>query len=174
MMLKTTTYLIITTKTKYCISNDILNRKITRNEIENAIRKAKNGKATGIDGLPLELILSNSLAFAPILECLFNSIFESCSYPERWVDGVITPIFKSGSKTDPENYGKVTVLLPALGKLFEIVLENRLKFKNNVCSDNDPFQAGFKANGRTADNIFVLYSLVQQYKRLKKPFMNFL
>ena len=102
-----------------------------------------------------------------MLECLFNSIFESCSYPERWVDGVITPIFKTGSKTDPENYRKVTVL-PALGKLVEIVLENRLKFKNNVCSDNDPFQAGFKANSRTADNIFVLYSLVQQYKRLKK------
>ena len=114
---------------------------------------------------PLELISSNSLAFAPILECLFNSIFESCSYPERWVDGVITPIFKSGSKTDLENYSKVTVQ-PALGKLFEIVLENRLKFKNDVCSDNDPFQAGFKANSRTVDNIFVLYSLVQQYKRL--------
>ena len=76
---------------------------------------------TGIDGLPLELISSNSLAFAPMLECLSNSIFELCSYPERWVDGVITPIFESGSKTDPENYCKVTVL-PALGKLFEIVL----------------------------------------------------
>ena len=35
------------------ISNDILNGKITRNKIANAIRKAKNGKATGIDGLPL-------------------------------------------------------------------------------------------------------------------------
>ena len=127
-------------------------RKITRNEIENAIRKAKNCKATGIDGSPLELISSNSLASAPILDCLFNSIFESCSYPERWVDGVITTIFKSGSKTDPENYRKVTDV-PALGKLFEIVLENRLKFKNNVCSDNDPFQTGFKANSRTADNI---------------------
>ena len=83
---------------------------------------------------------------------------------------MITPIFKSGSKKDPENYRKVTVL-PALGKIFEIVLENRLKFKNNVCSGDDPFQAGFKANSRAADNIFVLYSLVQQYKRLKKPFM---
>ena len=114
---------------------------------------------------PLELISSNSLAFAPILECPFNSIFESCSYPEHWVHGVITPIIKSGSKTDPEINRKVTVL-PALGKLFEIVLENSLKFKNDVCSDNDPFQAGFKANSRTVDNIFVLYSLVQQYKRL--------
>ena len=86
------------------------------------------------------------------------------------MDGVITPIIKSGFKTDTENYRKVTVL-PALGKLFEIVLENRLKFKNNICSDNDPFQAGFQANSRTADNIFVLYYFVQQYKRPKKPFM---
>ena len=91
-----------TNEANSCISNDILNGKITRNEIENAICKAKNGKATGIDGLPLELISSNRLIFTPILECLFNGIFESCSYPERWVDGVITPIFKSGSKTDPE------------------------------------------------------------------------
>ena len=80
---------------------------------------------------------------------------------------MITPIFKSGCKTDPENYRKV-IVLPALGKLFEIVLENRLKLKNNVCSNNDLFQAGFKANSRAADNIFVLYSLVKQYKRLKK------
>ena len=84
------------------------------------------------------------------------------------MDGVITPIFKIGSKTDPENYRKVTFLL-ALGKLFEILLGNRLKFKNNVCFENDPFQAGFKASSRTADNIFVLYSLVQPYKKLKKP-----
>ena len=124
------------------ISNDILNGKITRNEIENAIRKTKNDKATGIDGLPLELISSNTLVSTPILECLFYNIFVSYSYPERWVDVVITPIFKSGSKKDPENYRKVTVL-PALGTLFEIVLASHLKFKNNVCSDNDPFQADF-------------------------------
>ena len=47
---------------------------------------------------------------------IFNRLLASCSYPERWVDGVITPIFKSSSKTDSENYRKVTVL-PALGKL---------------------------------------------------------
>ena len=86
------------------------------------------------------------------------------------MDGVITLIFKSGSKTDPENYRKVTVL-PALGKLFEIVLGNRLKFKNNVFSENYPFQGGFKASSTTAYNIFFLHSFVQPYKRLKKTFM---
>ena len=62
------------------------------------------------------------------------------------------------SKTDPENYHKVTVL-PALGKIFKLVLKKPLKFKKNVSSDKDPFQTGFKANSRTADNICVFYSL---------------
>ena len=53
------------------ISNDILNGKITRNEIENAIRKAKNGNATGIDGLRLELILSDRLVFTPISSFMY-------------------------------------------------------------------------------------------------------
>ena len=95
--------------------------------IEKAIRKTKNGKVTGIDGLglPLKPISSHSLALAPMLKCLFNSIFESCSNTDRWVDGVKTLIFKSGSKTDPDSYRKVTVQLHALSLLFEIVLENR-------------------------------------------------
>ena len=57
------------------------------------------------------------------------------------------------------------------GKLLEIVWKNRLKFDNIVCSDNDPFQAAFKANSRTTENIFVRNSIVQQYKKLKNPYV---
>ena len=73
------------------ISNNILNKKLREMKLRTLFVKAKNGTATGIDGLLLEIISSNRLVFTPMLECLFNSIFESCSYPERWVDGVITP-----------------------------------------------------------------------------------
>ena len=104
----------------------------------------------------------------PFLEFFFNSIFESGVYLDTRVSGLITPIHKKGDKLNPENYRKVTVL-PALGKLFEIVLENRLTYKNEVCCDNDQFQAGFKANCRTSDNIFILYSLVEHSKKYKKP-----
>ena len=49
--------------------------------------------------------------------------------------------------------------MPALGKLFESILETRLSYKNEVCIDDDPCQAGFKRNSRTFDNIFILQSL---------------
>ena len=48
MCLMGTTYIIDKNEAKYCISNEILNGKITRNENENAIRNA--GKATGVNG----------------------------------------------------------------------------------------------------------------------------
>ena len=80
------------------------------------------------------------------------------------MDGVI--VFKSDCKIGSENYRKITVL-PALCKLLEIVLEKRLQFKNNVCSDNDLFQAGFKANSGAAYNILILYSLVHMYTTLE-------
>ena len=50
MCLMGTTYNIDKNDAKYCISNEILNGKITRNENENAIRNATNGKATGVNG----------------------------------------------------------------------------------------------------------------------------
>ena len=121
------------------MADEILNGKITKNEIYFALRKVKKGKTAGIDGV----------------------------YPDTWVSGIITPIHKKSDKLNPENYHEVTVL-PALGKLFEIVLENRLTYKNEVCCDNDLFQAGFKANCRTPDNIFILYSLVEHSKKYKK------
>ena len=79
MLLYTTTK---KNKAKYCISNDILNGKITTYEIENVIRKAKNGKATGIDGFPLEIISSNSLAIVPILEC-YLVVYFSCVVTQK-------------------------------------------------------------------------------------------
>ena len=48
------------------------------------------------------------------------------------------------------------------------MLENRLKFKNNVSSDNDPFRAGLEANSRTADN---MCSLIQQMNKMKTTFL---
>ena len=63
------------------------------------------------------------------------------------------------------------------GKLFESLLNNRLSFKNAVCDDNDPYQAGFKSNSRTTDNIFILCAIIDKQRCLSKPlytcFVNF-
>ena len=59
--------------------------------------------------------------------------------------------------------------MPCIGKLFESILNNRLQFKNEVCNDNDPYQAGFKTNSRTTDNIFILCAIIDKQRCLSKP-----
>ena len=42
-------------------------------------------------------------------------------------------------------------------------------FKNEVCNDNDSYQAGFKSNARTTDNIFILCAIIDKQRCLSKP-----
>ena len=107
------------------------------------------------------------ITFLPLLESSFNNILNTGDHPDKWVQGTNTPIHKSGSKSCAENYRRISVM-PALGKLFEYILETRLTYKNEVCIDDDPCQAGFNRNNRTIDNIFILHSLVVSQKAHKK------
>ena len=137
-------------------------------EVEKAIDRIRKGKASRIDGIPIELYSLNIKYVTPLLTTLFNTIFDSADYPDDWAQGLIYPVHKKGDKSDPQNYRKVS-LIPPLAKVFESVLENRLSFKNLVCRDDDPLQTGFKKDCKTSDNLFVLYNLVETQKTRKKP-----
>ena len=137
---------------KYDISNDILNGKIKMDEVEKALIKIKKGKASGIDGIPIECYSSDIKYFTPLLTTLFNTIFDSADYPKDWAQGLIYPVHKKGDKSDAQNYRKVS-LIPSLAKVFESVPENRWSYKNLVCCDDDPLQRGFKKDYRTSDNL---------------------
>ena len=104
----------------------------------------------------------------PALELLFNTILTNGEYPSRWATGIIHPVHKKGDHGVPDNYRKITVM-PCIGKLFDSILNNRLSFKNEVCNDNDPYQAGFKTNSRTTDNIFILCAIIDKQRCLSKP-----
>ena len=46
-------------------------------------------------------------------------------------------------------------------KLFEVIINNRLKFNNDMLNQDDPLQNGFVEKGRTLDNVFILYTAVK-------------
>ena len=149
------------------ISNDILNGEIQLDKVEKALGRIRKGKASGIDGIPIELYSSDIKHFTPLLTTLFNTMFDLADYPDDWTQGLIYPFHKKDDKSDPQNYRKVS-LIPSLAKVFESVLENRWLFKK-VCCDDDPLQRDFKKDCRTSDNVFVLYNLVETQKTHKKP-----
>ena len=92
----------------------------------------------------------------------------SGEYPDEWSDGIINPIYKKDSKLNPENYRKITVL-PAIGKVFDSILNTRLCFVKDALQSHDPLQFGFKHGHGSTDNAFILNSIIDTNSSRKKP-----
>ena len=138
---------------------DALNCPIQTEEIKKALKRTKNKKAVGSDGIASEFLkFSNGHLNGP-LTALFNHILNSGEYPDQWSEGFINPIHKKESKSEPGNYRKVTVL-PALGKLFDIILNSRLTSIKEIMMSYDRLQFGFKEKHGSVDNAFILDSII--------------
>ena len=148
--------------------NEILNKRISAEEICKYIKNLKNGKCPGEDQILNEYIKSTKNIFLPIYEKLFNLVFDSGIIPSAWLEGIIRPIYKNkGDIKNVENFLPITIL-SCLGKLFTAMLNNRLtEFldKNDKLSEN---QAGFRKGSGTTDHMFVLNSLIEIMKVSKK------
>ena len=139
------------------------------------ISKLKNGKSSGSDLILNEFIKASKNIFLKTLVKLFNKIISIGSIPEEWNNTLISTIHKSGNPNDCNNYRGISVT-SCLGKLFNSLLTSRL---NNYLESNNllsPFQAGFRKNHRTTDNIFVLKTLINKYihKSNKDLFVSFI
>ena len=80
---------------------DALKGPIQIEEIEKALKKSKNKKAAGSDGLVGEFIkYSNGHIDGP-LSALVNFILNSGEYPDIWSEGLVNPIHKKRVENRP-------------------------------------------------------------------------
>ena len=150
------------------IMNDLVNGPITESELIIAMKKTKNNKASGEDGIASEFYkFTDGILNQPLI-ALFNYIMESGQFPDEWSTGLINPIHKTNDKSNPENYRKIT-LLNSLSKIFESILNNRLVYYYECLNLNDPLQNGYKTESHTVDNAFILNGIAEKYRSQKRP-----
>ena len=101
-----------------------LDKPFSEEEVKQSIKMLKNKKAAGLDRLRNEMLKCGAHYLTTSLTKLFNFILSKGPYPDSWSSGLISPIFKSGNKSDPSNYRGICVT-SCLGKLFSTVLNNR-------------------------------------------------
>jgi hypothetical protein len=87
----------------------LLDKKFTHKEIYEGIRKLKNGKASGCDGISNEIIKSAAKTIVPVICDIFNKLLELEHYPIQWAIGLILPLHKSGEVSDPNNFRGITI-----------------------------------------------------------------
>ena len=88
----------------------------------------------------------------PIYLKLFNAVLTAGTMPQTWGGGLITPIFKSGTKSDPPNYRGICIS-SCRGKLFCSILNQKLLKHIQSRDILHKSQIGFLANNRTADHV---------------------
>jgi hypothetical protein len=129
------------------------------NEVKNAFNSLKNNKAPGDDNLPAELFKAGGENLIRLVHELISSVWSEQSLPKEWKTAVICPIYKKGCKLDCRNYRGIS-LLPAVYKIFSLVLAERLKplMEEFV----HPYQAGFRKGMSTTDQIFCIRQIIQK------------
>ena len=84
--------------------------------------------------------------------------------PRDWARGIIFPLHKEGDPRVPDNYRGIT-LLSVVGKIYAMVLNNRVKRwcdERNVLVDE---QAGFRMRRSTVDQTFILSELIRARRK---------
>ena len=95
------------------------------NEIIICFNELSNSSALSYDGINPIDIKKNSVLLADQLCYIFNLSFEKGLYPSHLKNAIVAPIFKSGSRNDPENYRPISIL-SIFAKLFEKLFFKRL------------------------------------------------
>ena len=131
---------------------------ITRVEIRDAIKKMKNGKSPGCDGIPAELLKGNE-DIVDWLYRIFNVAWHEGRVPDDWCKAVICKIFKKGDRNECKNYRGIT-LLTHIGKIYERILEKRLRVM--VEEKLEEGQYGFRPQRGTTELIFTLRMIMEK------------
>ena len=112
------------------------------------LRKMKNGKTPGIDGIPVEIYKMLPRSIWKILIDIWNKILASGQMPQEWCKGIIR-----GDASLVDNYRGIT-LLPTITRIFFTVLSQRIldwAEQNNVIPIE---QFGFRPGHRASDAIY--------------------
>ena len=98
---------------------------INETNIAKAIDKLKASKSQGPDQIHPKLIKECKDPLIKPLQIIFKKSMENNQLPSIWKQGNVTAIFKSGSKTKPENYRPIS-LTSVPGKLLERLIRDIL------------------------------------------------
>ena len=153
-----------------------LNRPISEEEVSLAIRKIKNRKASGPDGIIGEILkhsCKNNLLLTFFVRFL-NTLFDKGVYPEMWTESIVLTLYKKGDVNNPNNYRGIS-LSNVSSKIYSTIINHRLQEwvkENNITGE---FQAGFKRNYSTVDHMFTLMAFIQkQFSLNRKLYVAFI
>ena len=128
-------------------------------EVKKALRSMKQGKAPGPSGLTSEMLKAGEERGIKELTRVFQGLQVSEEIPEEWTGSFTIPIFKGkGDALQCEKYRGIRLLEHGF-KIWEKILEYRLREIINI----NECQFGFQKGRSTTDAIFIMRQVQEKF-----------
>lgn len=128
-------------------------------EIKKIINKLDADCSTGIDGINTKSIKCLSDIIVDNLSDCINHCLSAGYFPDSLKKAKISPIYKSGPKTDTGNYRPISVL-PVISKVFEKVIHKRISTHLETIKFLYEHQYGFRPQSSTLSAVIDLVTKI--------------
>lgn len=125
-------------------------------EINNILKGLNIRKSEGADGIRAIDLKNNADYLTSVITTLINSSLRESTIPDLLKTSLIRPIFKSGTKTDYNNYRPIAIL-PIIEKVLEEIVVRRLNDFLNKYDLINKNQYGFQ-KGKNINKLLGLFS----------------
>ena len=132
-------------------------------EVKWALESITTNKASGGDGIPVELVQILKDDSVKLLHSICKQIWKTQQWPQDWKRSVFIPTPKKGNAKECSNYHKIA-LISHTGKVMLKILQARLQqYVNRELPD---VQAGFRKGRGTRDQIANICWIMEKARRV--------
>ena len=150
-------------------NTEAYNTPFTMRELKLSLAKASTKTSVGPDRLPYSFYTNLNERNLSALLIAFNNLWINDSFPNEWLKSIIIPILKPGKdKENADSYRPIS-LTNCICKVFERMVNTRLRYylERNHCID--ACQSGFRENHSTTDNVLRLITDIQINWERRQP-----
>ena len=134
---------------------------INVNDVKRAVKKLKNGKTPGVDGITNEMLRYGGECMVEWLTRVIVVCFKEGRVPKDWMKAIIIPIYKGkGDKGECKNYRGIS-LLSMPGKVYGRVLIEKVEGLTERFVREE--QCGFRKGRGCVDQVFVMNQLIEKF-----------
>ena len=120
-------------------------------------------KASGDDGIPVELFQILKDDAVNILHSTYQQIWKTQQWPQDWKRSVFIPIPKKGNAKQCSNYCTIALISHASKVMLKILQDRLQQYVNRELPD---VQAGFRKGRGTRDQIANIHWIMKKSKRV--------
>ena len=134
-------------------------------EVQWALESITTNKASGGDGIPVELFQILKDDIVKMLHSICQQIWKTQQWPQGWKRSVFIPILKKGNAKECINYHIIAVISHASKVMLKILQARLQQYVNSEVPD---VQAGFRKGRGTRDQIANIRWIIEKAREFQK------